>query len=460
LRGNILLSHTHWDHIQGIPFFDPLYRAGNKWEIYGPKGLRVSLREVLAAQMQYDYFPVTLDQCAARIRFHDLVEGSFAIEDITVSAQYLNHTALTLGYKLQGDGVTVVYACDHEPHSRLVGIPGRDLEGQDLRHAEFLEGADLVIHDAQYTAEEYPAKVGWGHSPVEYVLKLAQRARVKKLALTHHDPLRDDQAIDDLVRRASRQNSSLDVFAAYEGQIIDLGASPRRRSSSRNEEYQAETLIESTPAVLLCVADKKTSAALHDLLRAERIRAHSCSNIDDTLACIAQHRPSLIFLEHNPPRTDGIGMCCAIRRQAPKDELPIVLLARREDSGGGDAAGITDWLIQPFSHAHARTKMRTWLLRRARPESLKSSVGEDLPNIKDRNSRRDVREENRNDLKRAISSNKSALLWMYGREIAPLETLTFNTMAGEIIAQAMTALHKSGDEAVENETCPLVSSQS
>jgi phosphoribosyl 1,2-cyclic phosphodiesterase len=108
LRGNILISHTHWDHIQGIPFFYPLFVGGNEWDIYGPKGARESLREVLAGQMQYNYFPVTLDQCGAKIRYHDLVEGAFAIEDIKLSARYLNHPALTLGYRLQVDGATVV----------------------------------------------------------------------------------------------------------------------------------------------------------------------------------------------------------------------------------------------------------------------------------------------------------------------------------------------------------------
>ena len=104
LRGHILVSHTHWDHIQGIPFFAPLFVPGNEWDIYGPKGLGPSLREALAGQMQYTYFPLTLDQCGAKIR-HDLVEGTFDIDDIKVSTHYLNHPALTLGYRLEADGV-------------------------------------------------------------------------------------------------------------------------------------------------------------------------------------------------------------------------------------------------------------------------------------------------------------------------------------------------------------------
>src|SRR5262245_63015578 len=125
LRGHILISHTHWDHIQGIPFFAPLFVPGNQWDIYGPKGLDKSLRETLAGQMQYTYFPVTPDQFGATIHYHDLVEGTFDIDDIKITTHYLNHPALTLGYRLEADGVTIVYCSDHEPHSRsLAGGQG------------------------------------------------------------------------------------------------------------------------------------------------------------------------------------------------------------------------------------------------------------------------------------------------------------------------------------------------
>jgi phosphoribosyl 1,2-cyclic phosphodiesterase len=126
LRGHILISHTHWDHIQGLPFFAPLFVPGNQWDIYGPKVLDQSLREALAGQMQYTYFPVTPDQFGATIRDHDLVEGTFNIDDIKIITHYLNHPALTLGYRLETDGATIVYCCDHEPFSRrLAGGRGR-----------------------------------------------------------------------------------------------------------------------------------------------------------------------------------------------------------------------------------------------------------------------------------------------------------------------------------------------
>ena len=374
LRGHILISHTHWDHIQGIPFFEPLFAPGNEWDIYGPKGLGQSLREALAGQMQYAYFPVTLDQCGAKIRYHDLVEGTFDIDDIKVSTRYLNHPALTLGYRFEADGVTVVYACDHEPHSRMLATGQGEIGGQDLRHAEFVSGADLLIHDAQYTAEEYPDKIGWGHSPVEYVVNLGRHARVKRVALTHHDPLRDDDAIDRLVAnvrtKLQRGPSPLDVFAAVEGQIVEVAPSRPQDSARQAGDFQAETPIESAlveSSVLLGVADTKLAAALSEAIRAEGIHATLFSDIDEVKELIAKDRPSLAILEHDPPRIDGMDTCRAIRRQENNGEhrLPVVMIAGLEDSDSGVAAGVTDWLIKPFTSAYARTKIRAWVLRTA-----------------------------------------------------------------------------------------------
>ena len=117
LRGHLLISHTHWDHIQGFPFFAPLFASHSEWDIYAPGGLGKRLEDTLAGQMEYTYFPVTLEQLDATVRFHDLVEGAFEIEDVHVAARFLNHPALTLGYRLEAGGASVVYAVDHEPHS-------------------------------------------------------------------------------------------------------------------------------------------------------------------------------------------------------------------------------------------------------------------------------------------------------------------------------------------------------
>ena len=450
LRGHILISHTHWDHIQGIPFFYPLFVPGNEWDIYGPKGLGQSLREILAGQMQYSYFPVTLDQCRAKIRYHDLVEGTFGIDDIKVSTHYLNHPALTLGYRLEADDVTLVYACDHEPHARVLATGDGDITGQDLRHAEFVNRADLLIHDAQYTAEEYPARVGWGHSSVEYVVNLGRFARVKKVALTHHDPLRDDDAIDRLVAniqaKLREDASSLDVFAAAEGQVVEVSPSPVKGSARRDEEFQAEMPVEPTLAecsVLLGIADTKLAPTLSEIIRAEGIHTKFCSNMDEARTLIAKGRPSLAIVEHDPPRIDGMEICRAIReRENDRQHLPVVMVATQENQAVGAAAGVTDWLIRPFTDAYARTKIRAWVLRAA-CQSVRVAISEDE---KRRSARPPVHVrrasmaqkgmENKRFSERVISTDKSALLWMYCREIAPFETPAFSAAVGNLIARA------------------------
>ncbi len=373
-RGHILISHTHWDHIQGIPFFAPLFVPGNEWEIYGPKGLGQSLRETLAGQMQYTYFPVTLEQFGATIRYHDLVEGSFEIDDIRISTHYLNHPALTLGYRMEADGVAVVYCSDHEPHSSILATGQGEITGQDQRYAAFINDADLLIHDAQYTAEEYPAKVGWGHSSIEYVVKIGQHAGVSRIALTHHDPLRDDEAIDRLlenVRARLRENASrMEVFAAVEGQIIELKAAVAKVSEHPTGEFQAETSIEQAfvrRSVLLGIIDPNVTALLSEALRAEGIPTKFALDSDTARRLILKDRPSLIILEHDIPRIDGMEICRAIRSAlvAEDTKLPIVMVAARQDLAAGVAAGVTDWLIKPFTSSYARTKVRAWILRTA-----------------------------------------------------------------------------------------------
>jgi phosphoribosyl 1,2-cyclic phosphodiesterase/DNA-binding response OmpR family regulator len=458
-RGTILISHTHWDHIQGIPFFEPLYVPGNEWDFYGPKGLRESLRDVLGEQMQYMYFPVSLDQCGANIRYHDLVEGSLAIDDIRISARYLNHTALTLGYRLEVDGATLVYACDHEPYSRVLGLGKGRIAGGDLRHAEFIQGADLVIHDAQYTTQEYPEKIGWGHSPVEYVVKLAEQALVKSLALTHHDPDRDDDAIERLMA-STRRMTSMNVFAACEGEVLELTGRPNRATSDLSgqlAEIPAGHKIAS-PLVLLSLANRHLSDTVREVLRAESIRARSLGNIDEAIS-FAQEYPALAIIEHDPPRADGVAVCRALRRRIPEQRLPVILVAEHEDTNVDDAPEVSDWLIKPFTLAHARTKVRTWLLRAAHKtnkhrtdveEKRRSLFRPFVVTAADREADKiaeyvRVSEKETDRERSGISSEKAPLLWMYGREMAAFDTPEFGHKLGRIIAQATSkAARKAG----------------
>jgi DNA-binding response OmpR family regulator len=330
-----------------------------------------------------------------------------------------------------------------------------EITGQDLRHAEFITRADLLIHDAQFTAEEYPAKIGWGHSTVEYVVKLSKYAEVKRTALTHHDPLRDDDAIDRLlasVRARLRENaSSLDVFAAVEGQVVEVAPSLENGPVPRAGEFQAQTAIEpalTESSVLLGIADTEMAAAFSEVIRAEGIHVEFFSDMDEARKLIAKDRPSLAILEHDLPRIDGIEMCRAIRQQDNDHEhqLPVVVVASAEDQASGAAAGVTDWLVKPFTGAYARTKIRAWVLRTACqwmrgviPEDEERRLARPPVHVQQRRragARPQKGTEKRRSSEKVISTDKSALLWMYGREIAPFETPTFCNKVGELIARA------------------------
>jgi phosphoribosyl 1,2-cyclic phosphodiesterase len=238
IAATILLTHTHWDHIQGFPFFAPLFVESNRFNVYGPDGAHLSLHDVLAGQMEHHYFPVELSQLAARISYRDIAEGTHQLDGLRVHAQQMNHPSATLGYRIEADGMSVCYLSDHEPFAEEVWREGAlaparlDLianEG-DRRHAEYMTNADVVIHEAQYTPEEYPAKKNWGHSTYTYVVQLAAVAGVRRLFLTHHDPSHDDAFIARMEQRAQdlaqRLGSGMEVRCAYEGCEILVEPAP------------------------------------------------------------------------------------------------------------------------------------------------------------------------------------------------------------------------------------------
>ena len=368
LRGHVLISHTHWDHIQGIPFFAPLFVPGNEWDIYAPRGLGQTLRDTLAGQMQYSYFPVGLEQLGATIRYHELVEGWLRIGDVEVTSRYLNHPALTLGYRLEADGVAVVYACDHEPHSRMLATGSGDISGEDRHHAEFLAGADLVIHDAQYLASEYPQKVGWGHSTVEYALAVARSAGVKQLALTHHDPRRDDAAIDDLVQSLHSEalrTAGPHVFAAAEGQEMELSAT--NVTAAPKSSFPAQAAL--APALvgrsaLLAMAAPSRIAELSDLLHADEVHVLT-SCLADAPAVIEREKPTLVLVEDTGDEC-AVEACRAIHRLPGVGEgIPVVLVTSSEYRAHTIDETFTDILLEPYSPTYARTRVRAWLMRAA-----------------------------------------------------------------------------------------------
>jgi phosphoribosyl 1,2-cyclic phosphodiesterase len=367
LKGHILISHTHWDHIQGIPFFLPFFAAGNEWDVYAPKGMHQSLRDALEGQMQYSYFPVRLDELGAQISYHELVEGRFEIDDVTVTTRYLNHPALTFAYRLESDRAAIVYATDHEPHSRHLADGAGEISGEDLRHCEFLAGADLVIHDAQYTASEYAQKIGWGHSTVEYALAICRAARVGKVVLTHHDPSRSDEAVDRIVVDAqARMRSSavpMQVVAAREGATLTVAgkAAPKTHISKSDEPALSDAPALGDSLLLLAVSTPSAAEILLDAASADQIAVVEAQSESSLLRELATRPVSLIILERL--EDDPLALCAKIRAQYV--DIPIIVVADAEDREAGARAGVTDWLLLPFSSAYARTRIRAWLLRTA-----------------------------------------------------------------------------------------------
>jgi CheY-like chemotaxis protein/phosphoribosyl 1,2-cyclic phosphodiesterase len=378
VRGHLMITHTHWDHIQGFPFFAPVFVDGSEWDLYAPGGLGERLEAVLSAQMQHPYFPVTLAQLAATIRYNDLGEGALTVGGVRVVAQYLNHPSLTLGYRLEADGVAVVYACDHEPHIReraesLSSATEITLHAEDARHVAFLEGADLVIHDAQYTAADYPEKVNWGHSPAETAVDYALAAHARRLALTHHDPLRDDDAVDRLVEvcraRVRRAGGNLDVFAAAEGLTLDLTRREPRASRPRRKAA-ASTGSKSVNGHVILVADDDPVILelLKSTLRSDAFRLYTATDGETALRIARAVRPSLILLDWLMPGLDGTEVTRALRAEpdAYFHAVPIVLLtaeASAEKTQEGFAAGITGYLTKPFRAPFVRARVRAWLER-------------------------------------------------------------------------------------------------
>ncbi len=372
MEGHLLIGHTHWDHIQGLPFFAPLFLPDNTWHIYGPRGLGGSISEVLAGQMQYAYFPVAIEQLTATVDYHDLVESTFDIDGIRVTSRYLNHPALTLGYRLEVDGATVVYATDHEPHDRRLAAGGDPATSRhDLDHAALFAGADLLIHDAQYLAEEYPHKVGWGHSTVEYVVSVAHQAGVKQVALFHHDPARTDDAVEDVVTQARAFATDIgfagQVIAAAEQDTIELrGAASGVQGGPR--PIPKPELDHMARSVLLAVGSPEIAAVLRQAAHEEDLEVWEAADQAEAIEIVRRERPAIVVIEDpddGPALADFTDAIAATGRWRGDGSTLIAVTADGHQSTAGDAVAITDVLEWPATPGYVRTKLRAWLLRRA-----------------------------------------------------------------------------------------------
>lgn len=241
-HAHLLISHTHWDHIQGLPFFSPLYHAGNRLIIHALRRDDSHLQSILAAQTDASYFPLPTDAIAAQLEFRELLEDSqFEIGPVKVSCTRLNHPWIAIAYRLRYGDIRLAYVTDTAPFRDVlieqefiakppqIGDPllpsvARRLAAMRDGVVRLCESADLVIYDTQFTQEEYRQRLHWGHSCPEDALEIAHAAGAKAVALFHHSPDRSDADIDAIVRHLRPRAGALELFAASEGLTISLGS--------------------------------------------------------------------------------------------------------------------------------------------------------------------------------------------------------------------------------------------
>ncbi|MDR1388906.1 MAG: MBL fold metallo-hydrolase [Treponema sp.] len=236
IDADIFITHTHWDHIMGFPMFTPLFIPTSRLRIRGPVSYEdETLEQIIGGQLTYRYWPVRVSELSAHIEYSQIKETSLDLGDgLWVTTKYLNHPILCLGYRFEYKGKVIVTAYDNEPFRNLFPTDPSDplydeaaaREGDSAAREEnekvlnFFTGADILIHDTQYTAKEYTAHLGWGHTSFEAAINNANRASVKKLVLFHHDPNRGDEELGKLERAYQRQiagKTNMRIMAAREG---------------------------------------------------------------------------------------------------------------------------------------------------------------------------------------------------------------------------------------------------
>ncbi len=243
----LLLTHTHWDHIQGLPFVLPAFNQKNDLRVLGYEGARAGLAAILAGQMETPFFPVSLRDLPSNLSIEELREMEFPIGKVQVRAKFANHPGICAGYRLDTSGGSIAYFPDNEPYELLkVHLAEQDQDSvRDARSyakaekaklAEFLHEVDVLIVDTQYTDEEYKEHIGWGHGSLSRVVSLAVAAKARKLVLFHHDPTHDDQKIDEMVEGARllvvESGHPMEVEAAREGAEIWL--TPKSEARTRD----------------------------------------------------------------------------------------------------------------------------------------------------------------------------------------------------------------------------------
>ena len=362
---HLLIGHTHWDHIQGFPFFTPIFFPGIEINIYAPIGFQRSLEEALSGQMQYSYFPVKLQDLSSRIRYTELAEGFFRIGNCLIETQYLNHTAPTIAYRITEGSTRIAYVSDHEPFWKPSGTdfthPG------DQRHIEFMRDADLLIHDAQYSDEEYRIKVGWGHSPVGYVRDIALAANVKQLALFHHDPAHDDAWIDAMEQEVkttvAQRIQAIDVFAAAERMVLEVHGHGSRSTARDDSALQRRSIA--GERVLLVSPNDSDFTMIERMLVGDGLVLMPVSDTDTALKRAEAFSPSLVIMDACLLHTNTDRFAERLRDISGKPHLPIMILTDNQETVNAEpAAGyVSDYIERPFNPPMLRSRVRAWLAR-------------------------------------------------------------------------------------------------
>lgn len=220
VNANVLLSHLHWDHVQGLGFCAPIVAGGGEVNIYGPtQSDGRPLVDALDAFMRPPYFPLRSEQFGAAVHIHDLTADTFELDGVKVTARWLNHPGPTLGFRIEADGMSMAFCSDHGP-----GL-AEDESDIPLGVLELCDGVDFLIHDAQHTMEEYLTRKSWGHSPIEYAVDVAAAAGVRRLGFYHFDPNHSDEMLDRHVAHGIELAAAAglpEVIATYEGLSLEL----------------------------------------------------------------------------------------------------------------------------------------------------------------------------------------------------------------------------------------------
>src|SRR5215467_5982585 len=235
---SLLITHAHWDHIQGFPFFKPAYGHKNEIRILGFDGAGATFREIMTEPMRSPFFPITMRELSAKMEITKLTEMKFSLGKVDVHAAFVNHPGVCAGYRLFTSTGSVAFLPDHEPYEFFLhAARGQPLTSEQAKevatneHArlvQFLRGSQILILDSQYTDKEYQTHIGWGHGSISSAVSLALEAEVQTLLLFHHDPSHDDKTVDAMVEfareLATKSGKPLQVAAAHEGGEILLEA--------------------------------------------------------------------------------------------------------------------------------------------------------------------------------------------------------------------------------------------